>query len=147
MNVTGKSATWFEVGIHYEKTTESGLQKMVTEKYVFKGQDFLSAYTAAVEYADGLMREYGVVTMAIAPYSEYVHRDDDASDDILYKVKIAFIMLDEKSGKKKKTCVYILVLADSLNTAREITEAYLKGTMADYTIESVSKTSLVEVID
>lgn len=147
MNVTCKSATWFEVGIHYQKTMENGSEKMVTEKHVFEGQDFLSAYTAAIEYADGLMREYSVVTMAIAPYSEYVHRDDDASDDILYKVKIAFTMLDEKSGKEKKTCVYILVLADSLNTAREITEAHLKGTLADSTIESVSKTSLVEVIE
>ena len=148
MNVKSKRAIWFEVGFSYIKTMASGLQKRVREKFVFDGQDFLEAYTKAMEYADGMMEEYAVITMAIAPYAEYVRCDDREGEALhLYKVKLAFVVFDERTGKEKKSYATILVLAESITESREITVEYMRGTLADYAIESIIKTALVEVID
>lgn len=146
MNVNTKSALWFEVGIRSNKVMENGSDKMVTEKYVFEGVDFLSAFEEAVKYGNTYLRDYSVVTMAIAPYSEYVQREGGNDDDTLYKVKLSLITLDERTGKEKKTAFCLLVLADSIATARDIVNAHMEGSMMDFTIDAIIKTKLIEVV-
>ena len=43
------SGTWFEVKVRYEQTQENGLEKMVTETYVYKAADFGEAFDKAIK--------------------------------------------------------------------------------------------------
>lgn len=69
----------------------------------------------------------------------------DASGDRFYKVKVNFITLDEKTATEKKTAAYILVQASSFKEAYDNFVDGMKGTMADYEIEAISETKLMDV--
>ena len=55
------------------------------------------------------------------------------------------ITLDEKSGAEKKTAAQMLAQACTLKEAIAVLEEGMKGTMADYTIASVTETMLMDV--
>lgn len=65
--------------------------------------------------------------------------------DRFYKIKVYFITLDEKSGAEKKTAAQMLAQACTLKEAIAVLEEGMKGTMADYTIASVTETMLMDV--
>ena len=58
---------------------------------------------------------------------------------------IYFITLDEKSGAEKKTAAQMLAQASNLKDAIAVLEDGMKGTLADYTIASVTETQLMDV--
>ena len=61
------------------------------------------------------------------------------------KIKVYFITLDEKSGAEKKTAAQMLAQATTLKEAIAVLEDGMKGTLADYTIASVTETQLMDV--
>ena len=65
--------------------------------------------------------------------------------DRFYKIKVYFITLDEKSGAEKKTAAQMLAQASTLKEAIAVLEEGMKGTLADYTIASVTETQLMDV--
>lgn len=65
--------------------------------------------------------------------------------DKFYKVKVNFITLDEKTASEKRKASYILVQAASLDEAIKNFHDGMKGTLADYEIEAISETKIVEV--
>ena len=69
----------------------------------------------------------------------------DETGDKFYKVKVNFITLDEKTATEKKTASYILVQASSFKEAYDNFIDGMRGTMADYEIEAITETKLVEV--
>lgn len=69
----------------------------------------------------------------------------DETGDKFYKVKVNFITLDEKTATEKKTASYILVQASSFKEAYNNFIDGMRGTMADYEIEAITETKLVEV--
>ena len=54
-------------------------------------------------------------------------------------------MLDENSGAEKKTATNVLVQAANIRDAVNKLDEYMKGTMADYWIASVSETAIMDV--
>jgi hypothetical protein len=65
--------------------------------------------------------------------------------DRFYKIKVYFITLDEKSGSEKKTAATMLAQASNLKEAIAVLEDGMKGTLADYTIASVTETMIMDV--
>ena len=65
--------------------------------------------------------------------------------DRFFKCRLAFITLDEKSGAERKTKSTMLVQANDLQQAKDRLVEQMKGTMADYTIEKVEETDIVDV--
>jgi hypothetical protein len=53
--------------------------------------------------------------------------------------------LDEKSGAEKKTAATMLAQASNLKEAITVLEEGMNGTMADYTIASVTETMIMDV--
>ena len=118
--------TWFECKIRYEKTMENGLNKKVTEPYLF---DALSFTVSDIKRAN---------------YSELFFSEEEAADR-WFHCKLMFITLDEKSGIEKKTTTHILVQAADLRDAVKKLDEGMKGTMADYQIASVAETAIMDV--
>ena len=140
------SGTWFECKVRYEQTQEDGLEKMVTETYVYKAADFGEAYDKAIKNMSTFISgDFGITAMKIAQYGEVVMQDD-RTEEKYYRVKVNLIILDEKTQKEKKTACYYLVNADSVEKARKYTDTALSDTMMDYVIEAVQEAKIIDVI-
>ena len=140
------SGTWFECKVRYEQTQENGLEKMVTETYVYKAADFGEAYDKAIKNMSTFISgEFGITAMKIAQYKEIITQDD-RTEEKYYRVKVNLIILDEKTQKEKKTACYYLVNADSVEKARKYTDTALSDTMMDYVIEAVQEAKIIDVI-
>lgn len=137
---------WFTCKICYEKTLENGTDKKVTEPYLVDALSFTEAEARIIEemtpYISG---EFTVKAVAKANYSELFFAEDDINASYWYKVKLAFITLDEKSGAEKKTYTNVLVQAADLRDAVKRLDEGMKGSMADYVIKSVTETDIMDV--
>ncbi len=137
-------AQWIEVRARYDKMMENGSVKKVTEPYLVDALSCTEAAARVTEeltpYISGDFRISSVVTTKIAEIFW-----DAFTGDKFYKVKVNFITLDEKTATEKKTASYILVQACSFKEAYDNFLDGMKGTMADYEIEAITETKLVEV--
>ena len=139
------SGLWFECKVRYEQTQEDGLEKMVTETYVYKAADFGDAYDKATkDMSTFISGEFGITGMKIAQYGD-VFIQGEITEEKYYRVKVNFIVLDEKTYKEKKIAQYYLVNADSVEKARKYTDTALSQTMADFIIVSVQETMIIDV--
>ena len=82
----------------------------------------------------------------IAPYGEVFFADSDNADK-WYKAKLAFITLDEKTQKEKRSTVNYLINAGSLNGAVKNIDEVMSQSMIDYIIVSVNETTLMDVFE
>ena len=137
--------TWFNCKIRYEKVMENGMNKKVTEPYLVDALSFTEAESRIIEEMKPFVSgEFSVAAIARENIQEVIGMDKE-DGNIFYKVRIALITLDEKSGKEKRNRVNMIVKADSTADAEKILNEYMKGTMSDYVIESVMETAIVDV--
>lgn len=109
--------TWFEVKIRYEKIADNGMQKKVTEPYLFDALSFTESEGKCIqEMTPFISGEFTVSDIKRANYSEIFFSDEEAADR-WFKCKLIFITLDEKSGAEKRTSTQILVQAADLRDA------------------------------
>ena len=136
---------WFECKIRYEKVAENGMNKKVTEPYLVDALSFTEAESRIIkEITPFISGEFTVADIKRANYSELFPCEEDAADR-WFKCKLYFITLDEKSGAEKKTAAQMLAQASNLKDAIAVLEDGMKGTLADYTIASVTETQLMDV--
>lgn len=119
------------------------MQKKVTEPYLVDALSFTEAEARIIEEIRPFISgEFTVADIKRARYSELFFNEQG---DRFYKFKVYFITLDEKSGAEKKTAAQMLAQASTLKEAIATLEEGMKGTLADYTIASVTETMLVDV--
>ena len=135
--------SWFECKVSFEKVLENGMQKIVTEPYLVDALSFTEAEARIIEEIRPFISgEFTVTDIKRARLSELFFNENG---DRFYKIKVYFITLDEKSGAEKKTAAQMLAQACTLKEAIAVLEEGMKGTMADYTIASVTETMLMDV--
>lgn len=137
--------TWFEVKIRYEKMMDNGMNKKVTEPYLFDALSFTESEGKCIqEMTPFITGEFTVSDIKRANYSEIFFSEEDSADR-WFKCKLMFITLDDKSGAEKKTATNVLVQAADLRDAVKKLDEGMKGTMADYQIASVAETAIMDV--
>lgn len=142
-SVTSK---WFECAVKLERTDENGEQKKITETYVVEALSFTEAEQNIIkELASYTSGELEIKKIAPMSISEIFFSNKD-SDDQWYKCKLAFITIDEKSDKEKRSSVSYLVQAASLETALSYIVEEMRGTMIDYLASNISETKILDVI-
>lgn len=134
---------WFECKVSYDKVMENGAQKKVTEPYLVDALSFTEAEARIIEeMRPSITGDFTVTDIKRARLSELFFNENG---DRFYKIKVYFITLDEKSGAEKKTAAQMLAQASTLKEAINVLEDGMKGTLADYTIASVTETALMDV--
>lgn len=142
-----RTAIWFECKIQYEKTSEDGLQKKVSESYAVDALSFTEAEKRIMEEMSCFISgEFSIKNMRIAPYKE-VFFCDDAEADRWFKAKVQFITIDEKTQKEKRSAINYLVQAHTINGAVKNIDEVMGGSMIDYVIASVAETALIDVYE
>ena len=133
--------------MRYEKTTEDGIQKKVTETYVVDALTFSEAESRIIEEMSHFVSgELEVTFLKIAQYKEIFFDNDNVADK-WYKAKLAFITIDEKTDKQKKTTIYNLVNASNINAAIVKIDEIMANTMIDYLTCNVSETQIIDVFE
>jgi hypothetical protein len=122
---------------------ENGMQKKVTEPYLVDALSFTEAEARIIEEMKPFISgEFIVADIKRARIAELFFNENG---DRYYKIKVFFVTLDEKNGAEKKTAVQMLAQASDIKEAIAVLESGMKGTLADYTIASVSETLIMDV--
>lgn len=157
---------YFLVKIKYEKTAEEGKIVKVTEHYLVDALSFTECEARITkEMQPFISGEFEVAAIAKKNYSEIVSElwsinaveaeankmlkaniPSSSEADKWFECKLNFIVLDEDKGVEKKIPVFMLVHANTVNSAHDTLIEHMKGSMADYTIESVKETKVIEVL-
>ena len=134
---------YFEVTVKFEKTSEEGKIKKVTERYLVDALTFTEAEARIIKemkpFISGL---FEVANINPQKYSELFWNE---KADKWFKIKVNFIVLDEEKGVEKKVANYMLVQANDLKEARELLVEGMKGSQADWEIASISETKIIDV--
>ena len=142
-----RTAIWFETKVRYDKTMEDGQQKKVMETYVVDALSFGEAEESITkEMSSYISGEFDVKAITPASYSEIFFSENE-NDDRWYKTKLQFITIDEKTEREKRTSVYYLVQAASLNGAVKNIDEVMGTTMIDYVIASINETQIMDVFE
>jgi hypothetical protein len=141
--VTQKS--WFECKVKYEKTSEDGKQKKVTETYLIDAFSFTETESRIIEEVTPFISgEFLIDDIKKVKLSE-VFESKDNNADKWYKCKIAIITMDEKSGSEKRKNSMSLVQGTNLTNALKNLDEGMKGSLIDFQIVSVTETNILDV--
>ena len=142
-----RTAIWFECKIKYEKVTEDGMKKGVTEQYAVDALSFAEAEARITEeVATFISGDFTIEDVKKVPYKEVFFSDNDG-DDRYYRVKLDFITIDEVTAKEKRSRVTYLVQAGSLSGAMKGVDEVMGGTMIDYDAAAITETKLMDVFE
>ena len=137
-------ANYFEVKITFDKTLENGKEKKVSELFLVDALSFTEA-EAKITAEFSPLPNFKVKSIRQYKVAEIVNKTN-LDDSRYFKCKLNFITLDEKSGAEKKTAVYMLVDAETLEKAKALLVEHMKSTMCDYSIEKIEETKIMAVI-
>lgn len=136
-------ANWFECKVRYDKMMENGVVKKVNEPFLVDALSFTEAEARIIkERTPFISGEFSISAVKRTKISE-IFWDDTA--DKWYLVKVAFITIDEKTAAEKKTTTLILVAGNSLKDAYDTFMEGMKGTLADFEVQSIAETPLMDV--
>lgn len=146
-SLRSRTSTWFECKVRYEKTQEDGSEKMVNELYVVDALSFTEAEASIIDnmqvYVSG---EFKVANINPTNYNEIFFSDID-DDDLWFKARLAFITIDDKSNKEKRTYVNYLIQAKCIERAKRYVDEVMGKTMIDYELKSLSETKIFDVFE
>lgn len=146
-SLRSSTGTWFECKVRYEKTQEDGSEKMVNEQYVVDALSFTEAEASIIDnmsvYVSG---EFKVANINPANYNEIFFSGND-DDDLWFKARLAFITIDEKKDKEKRTYVNYLIQAKCIERAKRYVDEVMGKTMNDYELKSLSETKIFDVFE
>ena len=135
----------YECGVRYEKVTDNGLSKKVTELYLEDALSFAEAEGRITkEMVPFMSGEFDVVTIKRTNYSEIVENGADSADK-WFKAKLMFVTLDEKTGKEKRQAVYFIVKASDINNAHSVVVEHMKTSVVDYEIATLDETKILDL--
>lgn len=136
-------ALWFECKVRYDKMLENGSVKKVTEPYLVDALSFTEAEARIIQEIQPFMSgDFSIPAIKKTNIAE-IFPDDTA--DKWWLVKYNIISIDEKSAVERKSAVYVMVQADSQQGATDSFNKGMKGTMADFEIEKVAETKIMDV--
>lgn len=133
---------YFECAVRYDKMLENGSVKKVTDKFLVDSLTFTEAESRIIEemtpYISG---EFSIPSIKKTKIAEVFSPDNEK----YFLAKVAFVTLDEKTGAEKKSVTQMLVGAPDIDNAKANLEEAMKGTMADWELQSLSESPVVDI--
>lgn len=135
-------SNWFECKVRFDKMQDNGTVKRVNEPYLVDALSFTEAEARIIEELTPFISgEFSVSAVKRTKITEIFW---DETGDRWYMVKVAYLIIDEK-GNEKKSSTFILVQASDFRGAFENFVKNMETGMADYEIQSITETPLMDV--
>lgn len=136
-------AQWIETKLRYDKVMENGAVKKVTEPYLVDALSFAEAEARIIEEMRPFISgEFTVEAVKKAKIAE-VFGSDTASR--WWKVRVAFITVNERTGAEKRNLTDFLVAGEDLDDVLSSFKQNMKGTMADYEVTAIAETAILDI--
>lgn len=133
---------WYKVTLKFQEVVEEDKVKIVKEEYLFQGISYADAENRALEYHQALNN--GCEIDKVVKMTVHELFDLDLTEETWYKVKVQYIIFDEKSKSEKRTPVVFLCKAGKIyKVAAQLRDKL--GTVEDYEITDINKTKILEV--
>ncbi len=146
-SLRSRTASWFECKVRYQKTQSDDSEKMVNELYVVDALSFTEAEASIVDnmarYVSG---EFKIANINPVSYNEIFFSDIE-EDDLWFKARLAFITIDEKTNKEKRTYTHYLVQAKNIERAKRYVDTVMSSWVVDYELKSISETKILDVFE
>jgi hypothetical protein len=137
---------WMECRVRYEKTTNEGIVKSVTEPYLIDALSFTEAEARMTEYIKPFISgEFSVTAIKIQHYEEVFGMEEKTRGDKWYHCRLVYVTTND-NGDEKKSKYDTLVRADNIDNAKKYLDEGMKGSMLDYTVEKIIETQLMDVV-
>lgn len=134
--------SYFIATCKYKKMQENGAVKRVSEKYLCDALSIVEADAVVTEnlkpYISG---DFFTSKVENSPIAGIV---GDKEADKFYLAKVAFITIDERTAKEKKTVSQWLIGGTDFNDAYEMVLREINKCMADIEIVSLAETPIKE---
>lgn len=135
-------AQWVEVKVRYEKLSQEGKTIRVTEPYLVDALSCADAEARVIkELTPFISVEFNVIAVNKTQVVDVMFNE---TGDKFFKVKLAFISINEKTGIEKRIPRFILVQATCFKGAYHQVVDFSISTIADYEIESISETKYID---
>lgn len=135
-------SNWFECKVRFDKMQENGTVKRVNEPYLVDALSFTEAEARIIEELTPFIS--GDFSVSAVKRTKITEIFWDETGDRWFMVKVAFLIIDEK-GNEKKSSTFILVQASDFRGAFENFVKNMETGMADYEIQSIAETPLMDV--
>jgi len=134
---------WYLVKVSYRKIDErSGKDMKTIEAYLVDAVNFTDAEARFMKQAESLFSvEFRIVDIRFANYTDVLF---PFLADNVYKVKISFISVDDKSGKESRVSNYLLIPADSVVEACNACDKHLADMIVPYNISAVAESPIID---
>lgn len=136
--------SYFIATCKYEKMQENGAVKRVSEKYLCDALSIVEADAVVTEnlkpYISG---DFFTSKVENSPIAEVM---GDKEADKFYLAKVAFITIDEKTAKEKRTVSQWLIGGTDFNDAYETLLREISKSMADIEIAGLVESPIVGYI-
>lgn len=134
--------SYFIATCKYEKMQENGAVKRVSEKYLCDALSIVEANAVVTEnlkpYISG---DFFTSKVENSPIAEVM---GDKEADKFYLAKVAFIAIDERTAKEKRTVSQWLIGGTDFNDAYETVLREFNKSMADCELVSLAESKIVE---
>ena len=135
---------YFEVKVKYEKVQEDGKEKKVTESYLVDALSFTECEKRIIEEMKLFISgEFEVYSIARTKYEDIVEKETD-SNISWYKTKLVDSLFDD-NGKEKLVAHYLLVEGTSIDNAKDNLDEFMKTSMADFKVVTISETPIMDI--
>ena len=135
---------YFTTKIRYDKTTDDGSVKKVTESYLLDAVSFSEAEKRITSDMPELISgDFEVSAIAKKDYQEIVLSNND-KDDKYYEVKYKVKEINEYNGKETSTSYVLLVQAFNIETAKRYFDEHMKDTVYDFEVSSLRETDYMD---
>ncbi len=135
---------WFECKVKYEKTSDEGMIKTVSEAYLIDALSFTEAEARInSEMQPFVSSGLEVANIKKVKIAELFDNQNPAADK-WYRSKVMFVMTDD-AGNEKKTPNNMYIKAIDIKDALENLLDGMKGSMVDYELASLLETPIMDV--
>lgn len=136
-------ALWFECKVRFDKMMDNGAVKRVTEAYLVDALSFTEAEARIIKQQTPCIS--GDFTIPAIKKTNIAEIFPDDTADKWWLVKYNTITIDEKTAKERRSPVHVMVQADTQQGATDRFNDGMKGTMADFEIEKIAETKIIDV--
>lgn len=138
-----KKIMFFELALKVNRINEKGDAKEVTERYITNEKCMLFA-EAEQRGLNLYNNDCEVVAIKISNIKEFVNERTE-NDQNIYFAQLEDTFVDD-NGNEKKSKYSVALFATSVKEATNMTLEYAKQGLADLSLVSVKKTSLLDII-
>lgn len=132
---------YFEVKARYERHTDDGSLKRITESYVVEAISFAEAETRVIEELSPIFGDVDIRAVKRIPVSE-LHL---SAGEKFFLATVMFFSINEKIGAEKKTKFSMLIEGSSYDDALMYFKDIMKDSASNYELVTLSETAIVDV--